>query len=149
MLGEDVRALLELYPRIFFACHTRHVRDPQTLRQISARQASILDHLDEITPTTLSGLAAHSGVTASTMSLAIDRLEQMGYVQRVRDTQDARRVNITLTEAGGRLRDSQSVLEPERVRAMLEHLSEEDRQRALEGLALLAGAAQREIAGHP
>ena len=146
MLGEEVRRLLDLYPRIFFACHSRHVEDPETRKLVSARQASILDHLDEELPTTLSDLAAHMGVTPSTMSLSIDRLEEMGYVRRVRDTIDGRRVEITLTARGLRLREAQSVLEPERVRAMLAHLSEPDRTRALDGLALLAGAAQREMA---
>jgi MarR family transcriptional regulator, organic hydroperoxide resistance regulator len=145
MLGEDVRRLLDLYPRIFFACHTRHVADPETRRLVSARQASILDHLDEEEPTTLSGLAAHMGVTPSTMSLSIDRLEGMGYVHRGRDPGDARRVAITLTDRGLRLRAAQSVLDPERVRAMLHHLTDTDRTRALDGLALLAEAAQREM----
>ncbi len=145
MLGEDVRLLLELYPRIFFACHTRHVPDPETRKLVSAKQASILDHLDETEATTLSGLAAHMGVTPSTMSLSVDRLEGMGYVRRIRDTIDGRRVGITLTARGLRLREAQSVLEPERVRAMLSHLNELDRTRALEGLSLLAEAAQREM----
>jgi DNA-binding MarR family transcriptional regulator len=145
MLGEDVRRLLDLYPRIFFACHTRHVPDPETRKLVSAKQASILDHLDESEPTTLSGLAAHMGVTPSTMSLSVDRLERMGYVRRAKDLTDARRVGITLTERGLRLREAQSVLEPERVRAMLSHLDQNDRARALDGLALLAEAAQREM----
>jgi DNA-binding MarR family transcriptional regulator len=145
MLGEDVRRLLDLYPRIFFACHTRHVPDPETKKLVSARQASILDHLDEEEPTTLSELAAHMGVTPSTMSLSIDRLEGMGYVRRAKDPIDARRVGITLTDRGFRLREAQSVLEPERVRAVLSRLDEPDRARALEGLTLLAEAAQREM----
>ena len=43
---DPVGQVLELYPKIFFACHTRHVRDPSTRRVLSAHQASILDHLD-------------------------------------------------------------------------------------------------------
>jgi DNA-binding MarR family transcriptional regulator len=85
------------------------------------------------------------GVTPSTMSLSIDRLEGMGYVRRAKDPVDARRVRITLTDRGFRLREAQSVLEPERVRAMLSQLDEPDRARALEGLTLLAEAAQREM----
>jgi len=143
MLGEDVRRLMDLYPRIFMACHTRHVKDPETKALVSARQASILDHLDPETATTLSGLAAHVGVTPSTMSLTVDRLERLGYVRRARDTGDARRVGITLSDAGERLRDAQTVLDAGRVKTMLETMSLEDRDRALEGLALLAEAAQR------
>jgi DNA-binding MarR family transcriptional regulator len=63
-------AVLTLYPRIYFACHTRHVRDPQSQRLLSRHQASILDHLDELEPTTVIDLARHMGVTPATMSLA-------------------------------------------------------------------------------
>ena len=78
-------SVMALYPRIYFACHTRHVRDPQSQRLLSRHQASVLDHLDEIEPTTLMELSRHMGVTAGTMSVAIDRLERKGYVVRLRD----------------------------------------------------------------
>src|SRR2546429_2235399 len=69
MTSDAARQLMELYPRIYFACHARHVRDPRTRRLLSAHQASILDHLDEREPLTLVDLARHMGVTPSTMSL--------------------------------------------------------------------------------
>ena len=102
-------AVMTLYPRIYFACHTRHVRDPQTQRLLSRHQASILDHLDEIDPTTLNDLARHMGVTPATMSVAIDRLEGKGYVSRLRDAADKRRVHLRLTTAGVRVRQASSV----------------------------------------
>ena len=86
------REVLGLYPRIYFACHTRHVRDPQSGRLLSRHQASVLDHLDEVDPITLNGLSRHMGVTPGTMSLTIDRLERKGYVVRLRDVADRRRV---------------------------------------------------------
>ena len=144
-LSHATRRVLELYPRIFLACHTRHVRDPETSRLLSARQAGILDHLDETEPTTLGGLARHMGVTPSTMSLAVDRLERDGYVGRRPDPADGRRVGLTLTPAGARIRDANSVLDPERVRALLRRLPPASRAQALDGLALLAAAAQQEI----
>jgi DNA-binding MarR family transcriptional regulator len=145
MLGDDTRDLMRLYPRIFFACHTRHVQDPATRRLLSAHQASILDHLDEVDSTTVGELARHMGVTPATISVAIDRLERRGYVRRRRDAGDARRVGLTVTPNGASVRQAKSVLDPERVRAMLGHLSEPDRRRALDGLALLAQAAEREM----
>src|SRR3954447_22662721 len=146
-VGAAMSAVMTLYPRIYFACHTRHVRDPQSQRLLSRRQASILDHLDEIEPTTVMDLAAHMGVTAATMSLSIDRLERKGYVVRLRDAKDRRRVHVRLTTAGVRVRDASSVLDPSRVEALVGRLSDEERARAIEGLALLAhaGDAAREI----
>ena len=142
MRDDSVRQVLALYPKIFFACHTRHVRDPKTRRVLSAHQASILDHLDAVEPVTLKTLAQHMGVTLSTMSLSIDRLARGGYVLRSRDARDGRRVNLRVTPAGVRIKEAQSVLDPERVRGMLRRLSGPSRDEALRGLSLLARAAQ-------
>ena len=141
-VGAAMTAVMTLYPRIYFACHTRHVRDPQTQRMLSRHQASILDHLDEVEPTTVMDLAAHMGVTAATMSLAVDRLERKGYVVRLKDAKDRRRVHVRLTTAGVRVREASSVLDPQRVAALVARLSDEERTRPIEGLGLLARAAE-------
>jgi MarR family transcriptional regulator, organic hydroperoxide resistance regulator len=139
------RVLMDCYPRIFFACHRRHVRDTVTRQVLSSHQASILDHLDDVEPTSMTALALHMGVTASTMSLAIDRLQSRGYVVRERDRTDARKVQLRLTRHGVRLKESQSVLDPAVVRSMLKRLTPGKREKALHGLALLAAAATEEM----
>lgn len=143
MLPDQVAQLMSFYPRIYFACHTRHVPDPKRNRILSSHQASVLDHLDEIEPTGLLTLAAHMGVTASTMSLMIDRLARNGYVIRERDASDGRRVGLRLTKAGVRIKSEKSVLDPKRVRAVLDQLTAEERSQAIHGLALLAQASAR------
>ena len=149
-MRSDVSALLDAYPRIYFACHRRHVRDPAQDRILSAHQASILDHLDAIEPTSLNDLATHMGVTPSTMSIAIDRLQRAGYVARERDAGDRRRLQLRLTEAGVRIRGANSVLDPELVARLLDELSTPERREALAGLAMLARAADasRRTASH-
>lgn len=144
-LRSDVHALLAAYPRIYFACHRRHVRDPQTRRLLSAHQASILDHLDTVDPTTLGDLAGHMGVTPATMSIAIDRLASAGYVTRARSATDRRRAELRLTEAGQRIKSASSVLEPGRVKALLDQIPAKERAAALAGLTRLAHAADAAI----
>ena len=90
-------------------------------------------------------LAGHMGVTAATMSLAIDRLERKGYVVRLKDAKDRRRVHVRLTTAGVRVREASSVLDPARVEALVARLADDERDRAVEGLALLARAAQEQM----
>jgi len=144
-VGAALTAVMTLYPRIYFACHTRHVRDPQSQRLLSRHQASILDHLDELEPTTVMDLARHMGVTPATMSIAIDRLERRGYAVRLKDMKDRRRVHVRLTTAGVRVREANSVLDPRRVEALVGRLRDDERTRAVEGLALLARAAQEQM----
>lgn len=143
---DAAREVMALYPRIYFACHTRHVRDPQSGRLLSRHQASVLDHLDEIDAIGLNDLARHMGVTAATMSLTVDRLERKGYVVRLRDASDRRRVQLRLTSAGLRVREASTVLDPARVEALVARLADADRAAAVGGLALLARAAQEEMA---
>lgn len=148
MPRDAVRRVLELYPRIYFACHTRHVRDPKTQRLLSAHQASILDHLDEREPLTLLDLARHMGVTPSTMSLHVERLVRRGYVSRLRATEDGRRLRLLLTPAGVRVREATSVLDPARVRALLARLTAGEREAGIRGLALLAWAGSEQMEEH-
>jgi DNA-binding MarR family transcriptional regulator len=86
------------------------------------------------------------GVTASTMSLMVDRLERGGYVRRERSREDGRRVALRLTVAGVGIKKQQKVLEPELIAAMLRRLDPVRRQQALRGLELLAEAAKEMIA---
>src|ERR1700754_2485155 len=107
---EAVDTVLGCYPQIFFPCHRRHVKDEESRAVISQHQASILDHLDDVEGTSLLDLARHMGVTPSTMSLTVDRLERGGYVTRTRSKQDKRRVDLRLTPAGVRIKRQDKVL---------------------------------------
>ena len=149
MPRNEVTAFLRLYPQIYFACHRRHVRDQKARKTLSLNQASILDHLDSVEPTTLRSLARHMGVTASTMSLNVDRLERDGYVRRERDRRDARQIELRLTDAGNRLKQQQKLLDPELVGSLLKRLKGPDRAKALDGLELLAEAATEMMAAWP
>jgi MarR family transcriptional regulator, organic hydroperoxide resistance regulator len=140
-MKDEIARVLSDYPKIYFACHTRHVRDPKTDAKLSAHQASILDHLDEVEATRITDLAAHIAVTPATMSIHVSRLEARGYLTRTRDANDARSVRLRLSPAGRRIRSANSVLDPERVNDMLSCLGSADRRRALAGLRLLANAA--------
>jgi DNA-binding MarR family transcriptional regulator len=145
MIRAGTAMVLECYPRVFLACHRTHVRDLGG-SVLSSHQAQVLDHLDQVSPTHLRDLAAHLGVTPSSMSLMIDRLERGGYVRRGHDAGDGRCVSIRLTKSGERIKQQQKVLDPDLVAAMLGRLSAADRRAALAGLRLLAGAADELMA---
>jgi DNA-binding MarR family transcriptional regulator len=68
-----------------------------------------------------------------------------GYVSRERATEDGRRLRLRLTNAGVRVREAKSVLDPARVRALLARLSPEEREAGIHGLALLARAGNAQM----
>jgi DNA-binding MarR family transcriptional regulator len=140
--NRDVRAVQVAYPQIYLACHTRHVRRRSSVTGLSPTDASLLAHLDEHRAIRPGALARHLGVAASTLSAAIARLTGHGYILQQRDAADRRAIGLVLSIKGARAMQASSVLETARVRRMLERLGRAERARALEGLALLARAAQ-------
>lgn len=139
--NSEIEALVTAYPKIFFACHQRHVRDPDAERELSRNQVDILQHLDPVDPVSVGQLAEHMGVSISTMSLNTKRLERDGYLFRSKDAADGRVVHLRLTDSGERVRDAQEVLDRGRVGELLSRLPEEERERGLRGLEILAEAA--------
>jgi DNA-binding MarR family transcriptional regulator len=142
MPASAVQKVVDLIPRILYACRRLDARTLSTGRSLSPQQALILDQLDPDVPTSLQALAAQMSVTAPTMSVAIGRLVREGYVRRDRDEVDGRRLDLTLSPAGVRVRKSTSSLDPRRVTALLNRLSAAERTMALRGLAALAEAAR-------
>jgi DNA-binding MarR family transcriptional regulator len=145
-MTSDVSIVLGAFPRIHFACRAREVRDAVRGTALTEHQARILGHLDSADPVMVTELAEYMGVTPSTMSLNLKRLELGGFITRGRDPDDRRVMNVLLTEEGESIRDATGLLDGDRVDAMLSGLRPDERRRALDGLAILAGAADDLVA---
>jgi DNA-binding MarR family transcriptional regulator len=143
MADDDVFEVQRLYPQIYLACHTDHVRAQSTTFRISSQDASILVHLDRKSGLSPRALAAHLGVAPSTLSAALSRLADLGYLTNDASETDRRKREIRLTARGAEAIASTSVLNAERVKALLNKLKPKERSEAVRGLALLAEAARR------
>jgi len=141
MLEANVRRLMAAYPTIYLACHRDHTRADDSGNPLTENQASVLDHLDAIRPTTLSKLAEHMGVGRSTMSTTVARLMRSGYVARKVDGHDRRKAGLTLTAAGKRIQEQNTVLNPLLVRQLFSMMEPEEADRALAGIERLGRAA--------
>ena len=85
------------------------------------------------------------GVTPSTMSISVDRIGRLGYVKKDKDKIDSRKTNFTLTTEGNKIKQNKSVLDANRVQAVLNRLNTAERAMVLNGLRLLADAAEMEL----
>ena len=119
----EVSAVQRLYPQVYLACHVDHVRRKSTPHGLTSAESSLLAHL--------------------TLSAALQRLEHAGCIHREPSRTDRRTAWLRLTEQGETALGATSVLDAERVRAVLETLDTAARAEALRGLSLLAQAARR------
>lgn len=142
----DTAFLSMALSRLVHVCQSRGKTDDSTGTRLSEKQLRTLSYLDVEDPTMVTELADFIGVTASTMSLNLTRLEAGGYVTRARDPHDRRARNVRLTEEGHRILEGHAPFDPERLSALLTHVRPEDRKRALDGMAILAEAADAAVA---
>jgi DNA-binding MarR family transcriptional regulator len=147
MAADPVTRVLRTYPVVHNACRQRRVAGARGRGRVSAHQVSVLAQLDRRTPYTVSVLASAMGVSLPTISLLVDRLVRAGLIRKDRDPADRRRIQLRLTAAGERVVESRSLLDADRVRALLGSLTPEELTLGVEGLATLAQAARRMGAG--
>ena len=130
MIDDEVFEVQRLYPQIYLACHTDHVRAASTKWRISSQDASILVHLDRDSGMSPRVLANHLGVAPSTLSAALSRLAELGYLTNESGKTDRRKREIRLTPRGVEAIASTSVLDAARVQALLRKLTPAERKAA-------------------
>ncbi|WP_044845536.1 MULTISPECIES: MarR family winged helix-turn-helix transcriptional regulator [unclassified Burkholderia] len=100
---------------------------------LSLPEARILLNVGELGPVSVSDLAIATHLDRSRVSRACDALERRGLIVRSASAQDARSVELTLTDAGRPLYDRAIVIATDCNREILAVLSAQDR-RKLHGL---------------
>jgi DNA-binding MarR family transcriptional regulator len=138
LVDDPVRRLLDAYPTIFLACHRRHLREDQAGNALTEKQTSVLNHLHVERATTPSVLAEHLGVSRATVSVVVAKLVRRGYIQRGRSEVDGRNIGLWLTAAGVRVKEENTVLDPELVKAIFAMMPAAELQEALDGVEKLA-----------
>jgi DNA-binding MarR family transcriptional regulator len=81
----------------------RELRKETEQLGITARQATLLWLVKRSPGLSLAQLAAEEGISAPAMCGHVDRLEKAGLIERIRSTEDRRRIGLRLTAEGGRL----------------------------------------------
>ena len=82
---------------------SRELRKETEQLGVTARQATLLWLVKRSPGLSLAELAAEEGISPPALSGHVDRLESAGLLERVRSTEDRRRVGLRLTDDGARL----------------------------------------------
>ena len=81
----------------------RELRKETEQLGITARQATLLWLVKRSPGLSLAELATEEGISPPALSGHVDRLERAGLIERVRSSEDRRRVGLRLTDDGARL----------------------------------------------
>lgn len=141
-MDDHVLAVLRAYPAIYMACHVEHRTRGRSADGLTSRDAGLLAHIDA-GGTSPAALAKHLGIGAPALSATLARLAAGGFLAIAADLADRRRRSVKLTDAGRAAIAAASVLDSDRLAAMLRTLTEAERRRAVAGIELLAAAARR------
>ena len=113
----------------------RRLRAHKADQAMSDAQFAVLGLLFRHGPCTLTELAEQERVSAPSMNRTVNCLEESGYLTRVTDDVDRRKVNIALTESGRDVVKATTSKRDAWLTTRLRELSKEDR-------AVLARAAE-------
>lgn len=134
----------ELFPAMYRRFRVRG--QPITGSDVTPRMLALLHHLASSGPLTLGEIVEHMRLSKAAVTELVNRIEERGLVERMRDERDRRRVFVWLTSEGQR-RTSQHprVLEESLLERALARMRAADRDALVKGMrALLDQAAALE-----
>lgn len=104
-------------------------------KELSMREIHIIEAVSEAEDqNNISAVAETLGVTVGTLTVAVNTLEKKGYIVRLRDEKDKRKVRLSLTEKAYEINELHRCFHHEMVEAVLDFLSPEEAQLLLKSL---------------
>lgn len=136
MSKEKIYSILELMKSINKSIN-KELGCKLGFKKISPSIMTIMIHLMEGESKTLKELSKDVGLANSTVSEIVDRLVKEGYVHRIQDKEDRRRVLISATDKALKIKEDIQKRHREYLEDILCGVSEEDMDTVLKGLIKL------------
>jgi DNA-binding MarR family transcriptional regulator len=124
----------------FVAALGRHASDSMLDINLTMPQYRALRTIQRLGPVSGRGLARELGVSPAAVVPVCDRLEALGYLERVRDTADRRVWWLQLTTPGAEVLSGLSALIEPHIHTALASLTQGDRERLAQMLEHMAEA---------
>jgi len=136
--SDDITHRIVTLIRQYVRLRALHTKDLAKSYQVSVPQLLCLQSLYENGEISMSNIAENIMVNVSTVTGIVDRLEQKGFLERHRVSEDRRVITITLTDKGRSLvENSPPAVHPKIVQAV-QMLSEAEREEVLGALDKLS-----------
>ncbi|NPC91475.1 MarR family transcriptional regulator [Bacillus sp. WMMC1349] len=121
---------------IYFNLHERHDD------HLTHHAVRLLQYLEKNQSATIGTLARFSNVSHNTASEHVKRLLQKKLVQKQRDSQDERKVYVTLTAEGVDIVKQHTRLDPKKLQKVLQQLNEDQLKLLEDAFSMLSQAAK-------
>lgn len=127
-----MQELNHYFTNIFYHLHTTH---EDVISHQSVRILQMIEKEDEVT---VRDIAALLNISQNTASEHIKKLEQHGWIQKMRATDDQRKVQLFLTNEGQLVLKKNTELDETKLKQALLRLSEKEQQDVLQAFRLLS-----------
>jgi len=134
MLSEEQKKTLkELSANVirYVMDQIENCRIEEMVNDISFVLSLYLKKIAEMNNPTLSELAVHMKRSKPSVTIAVDKLESKGYIQRVQSDRDCRSFHLHLTEKGRRFNEAQKTTEYKLYEKVSNSLTEEEMKQFL------------------
>jgi DNA-binding MarR family transcriptional regulator len=133
----------ELFPAMYRRFRTTSQLLPGS--DVTARMLALLHHLAASGPLTLGELVEHMRIGKASATELVNRVEERGLVERMRDERDHRRVFVYLTDAGRRRAGQHPrVLEDSLLEVAVRRMRPADREALVRGMRALVATPEGE-----
>ncbi|MFJ7646971.1 MarR family winged helix-turn-helix transcriptional regulator [Lysinibacillus sp. NPDC097279] len=127
-----IQEINHYFTNIFYHLHTTH---EDVISHQSVRILQMIQKEDEVT---VRDIAALLNISQNTASEHIKKLERHGWVEKIRATDDQRKVKLFLTDKGQLVLKKNTELDDNKLKQALNLLSEEEQKTILEAFRLLS-----------
>jgi len=127
-----MQELNHYFTNIFYHLHTTH---EDVISHQSVRILQMIEKEDEVT---VRDIAALLNISQNTASEHIKKLERQGWIQKIRATDDQRKVQLFLTNEGQLVLKKNTELDEAKLKQALLQLSEKEQQDVLQAFRLLS-----------
>jgi len=127
-----MQELNHYFTNIFYHLHTTH---EDVISHQSVRILQMIEKEDEVT---VRDIAALLNISQNTASEHIKKLERQGWIQKIRATDDQRKVQLFLTNEGQLVLKKNTELDEAKLKQALLRLSEKEQQDVLQAFRLLS-----------
>ncbi len=127
-----IQEINHYFTNIFYHLHTTH---EDVISHQSVRILQMIQKEDEVT---VRDIAALLNISQNTASEHIKKLERHGWVEKIRSTDDQRKVKLFLTDKGQLVLKKNTELDDNKLKQALNLLSEEEQKTILEAFRLLS-----------